>query len=400
MIFKMTARPLLLASLGLNVFLAVSWWVAREPLEDKTLVVPTYRPELDLKTNVVIRHENFTWDQVESTNYVTLIQNLRALGCPEQTIRDIIVTDVDRAFERRRATEVVAPDYQWWKSDPDAAAVQTATAQAQALETERERLLTTLLGRGWENLTEYSVAVRAGISLTGPVLGDLPDVTKQAALAAITQGQKKIDAYLKAQRDAGQAPDPMEMARLRSDFLMSMVPLLNPAQYEEFALRYSSGAQFLRQQMRGLDLGPDQFRAVFNALGGTASQPIYYYSGTDPELLRQQKQVQAQADTAMQTALGPQLYSIYRVAQDPVYQSSRAVAQQLGVPTEEIAPLYQINRATQAEMDRIRNDDTLSADEKVEALAQTQIDQQQSLQQLLGPDVFAKWLQAQSQSVH
>jgi hypothetical protein len=62
-----------------------------------------------------------------------------------------------------------------------------------------------------------------------------------------------------------------------------------------------------------------------------------------------------------------------------------------------ILPIYQINRATQAEMDSIRNDDTLSNDEKVEALSQTQVEQQQSLQQLLGPDAFQRWLQAQGQ---
>jgi hypothetical protein len=60
-------------------------------------------------------------------------------------------------------------------------------------------------------------------------------------------------------------------------------------------------------------------------------------------------------------------------------------------------PIYQINRATQAEMDRIRKDDTLSNDEKVEALAQTQVQEQQSLEQLLGPEAFQKWLQGQGQ---
>ncbi len=105
----MRARPWLLASLGLNLFLAVSWWVAREPLEDSAVVIPAYHPELDVKTNIIVRHENFTWDQIESADYATLIKNLRALGCPEQTIRDIVITDVDREFDRRRATEVVAP---------------------------------------------------------------------------------------------------------------------------------------------------------------------------------------------------------------------------------------------------------------------------------------------------
>ena len=44
-------------------------------------------------------------------------------------------------------------------------------------------------------------------------------------------------------------------------------------------------------------------------------------------------------------------------------------------------------------MDRIRNDNSLSNDrKKVSALAQTQVEQQQALEQILGPDAFQRWL--------
>jgi DNA-binding TFAR19-related protein (PDSD5 family) len=61
-------------------------------------------------------------------------------------------------------------------------------------------------------------------------------------------------------------------------------------------------------------------------------------------------------------------------------------------------PMYEINRATQAELNRIRNDDALSNDEKVEALAQTQVQQQQALEQIVGPEAFQRWLQTQGRA--
>ena len=61
----------------------------------------------------------------------------------------------------------------------------------------------------------------------------------------------------------------------------------------------------------------------------------------------------------------------------------------------ELAKLYEINRATQAELERIRNDATLSSDEKIEALATTRTEQQKAIQQLLGPEAFPRWLQTQ-----
>src|SRR5215204_2753973 len=45
---------------------------------------------------------NFTgklnWSFIESTNYQTYIGNLRAIGCPEETVRDIILTDISKLF--------------------------------------------------------------------------------------------------------------------------------------------------------------------------------------------------------------------------------------------------------------------------------------------------------------
>src|SRR5579859_490119 len=45
--------------------------------------------------------ETFHWGQLESSDYKTYISNLRAIGCPEQTIRDIITADVDNLYSRK-----------------------------------------------------------------------------------------------------------------------------------------------------------------------------------------------------------------------------------------------------------------------------------------------------------
>ena len=40
----------------------------------------------------------FDWNQLESTNYRVYVSNLRAIGCPEQTIRDIITADAHTLY--------------------------------------------------------------------------------------------------------------------------------------------------------------------------------------------------------------------------------------------------------------------------------------------------------------
>jgi hypothetical protein len=47
----------------------------------------------------------FRWRVLESADYRTYVRNLRAIECPEQTIRDIITADVDAdVYARRRET--------------------------------------------------------------------------------------------------------------------------------------------------------------------------------------------------------------------------------------------------------------------------------------------------------
>jgi hypothetical protein len=327
-----------------------------------------------------------------------LIKNLRAVACPEQTIRDIVTSQVNRFYARRRVTEVNFPNYQWWKSSPDQALVEAAEEKLRSLEAERRQLLTGLLGAGWDTENKAVIAARAGITLTGPILGDMPQAVKLAALDIIAAAQQKIEAYQESQRLLNKAIDPMQMVRLREEPLVPLASVLSPEQHDEFTLRYSPAAQQLREMMRSMELTPDEFRELYGNLSTIIGQPVFYYTGTDPQLLKQQQQLLAQSDAVIKATLGPPAYSSYQLNQDPIYRSSQALAQQLNLPQHLIVPIYDINRATQAELDRIRKDDTLSGDEKVEALAQTQVEQQQSLQALLGPEAFERWLQAQGSS--
>ncbi|HZR16495.1 MAG TPA: hypothetical protein VFE51_04145 [Verrucomicrobiae bacterium] len=46
--------------------------------------------------------KDFSWAQLESSDYLTFIDNLRRIGCPEQTIREIVSADLDDLYAPRR----------------------------------------------------------------------------------------------------------------------------------------------------------------------------------------------------------------------------------------------------------------------------------------------------------
>src|SRR5258706_11896034 len=213
-------RLLMLVSLGVNVGLAALWLFSRH----RAAVGPSGTSEgpgrdtaNQRRTSVVVRRQFFTWREVESADYPEYVANLRDIGCPEQTVRDIIIADVNALYARRRATELVTADQQWWRSEPDTNIVQAAAEKARALEDERKGLLARLLGTAWEagDLVNLPRPSRAGVSLDGPVLGTRPSETKQATQTASLRSQERMQAYLEAQRKEGKNPDPLELAKLR-----------------------------------------------------------------------------------------------------------------------------------------------------------------------------------------
>src|SRR5258706_6363078 len=128
-------RLLMLVSLGVNVGLAALWLFSRH----RAAVGPSGTSEgpgrdtaNQRRTSVVVRRQFFTWREAESADYPEYVANLRDIGCPEQTIRDIIIADVNALYARKRATELVTTDHQSWRSQPDTHVIQMDAAQDRA----------------------------------------------------------------------------------------------------------------------------------------------------------------------------------------------------------------------------------------------------------------------------
>lgn len=89
------------------------------------------------------------WRSVESGDYQTYVKNLQAMGCPQQTIRSIVTTDVIAAFAGKRAEAVAAryQNFKYWQSNPsETEARAKLAAQRHAINEEMNGVLQQLLG--------------------------------------------------------------------------------------------------------------------------------------------------------------------------------------------------------------------------------------------------------------
>jgi len=385
-------RVLLGLSLVGNLILAAGWlWFAprgESPLT-RAAALPGATNGVQIKTAVVLRRQFFSWQEVESDDYATYIKNLREINCPEQTIRDIIIADVNGLFARRRALEIFTPEQQWWRAEPDPVVAQTAAAKDHELEIDRRDLLRTLLGPNWEggDLVSLPRPSRLAIPLDGPVLGSLPTDVKQSVEQISLKGADRIEDYLAAQRRTGHPPDPVELARLRQQTRKELAAVLTPSQLEEFLLRYSDNARALRSdfaQLKYFNASPDEFRNVFRTLDPLNDQ-LAQLDDSTPEGARQRDALVAQGENALKLALGEKRYAEYRLLHDDRYREAYAEAQKAGAP-ETAGALYEIKVAAAEELARIKEKAGLTDEQRAIELKQAELGQLRANAQALGQE--------------
>ena len=386
-------RSFLLISLAANLALAMAW-LAAEHRYAKTAAsgaqVVTNQTAI-IRTNILFRRHFFTWSEIESPDYVAFIKNLRDIACPEQTIRDIIIADVNALYARRRAVEVLTPEQQWWRAAPDPAVQAAANLDLRKLDDERRTLLTRLLGPGWDSGDQISLPrpTRAGLALDGPILGLLSSEVKQAVQEIAARSQDRLQAYLDSQRKDGNPVDLVELAKFRQQTRDELARLLNPQQLEEFLLRFSQNATALRTelaQLRFFNLSQDEFRQLFRARDTFDLQLALLGDATDTDTAQRRAALEQRRDASIKLALGENRYAEYQRLHDASYREADAQAQQAGAP-ESAGALYEIKQVVADEQQRIRNNAELTEEQKAIELKRVELEQLKAIALALGQEL-------------
>jgi hypothetical protein len=262
-------------------------------------------------------------------------------------------------------------------------ATEAAVKKINDLEKEKADFLTKLLGPNWNiNFTQPSGP--GTVALDGPVLGKLsPDTKLKVEEIAANAARKQIE-YVEAQRAAGKPLEPAEMARIRAEHRAELAKVLAPDQLEEYLLRHSAEADQLREQLRGFNATPDEFRAIFRARDEIDNDIQLHYSGTDANSVRMRQELEQKRDAAVAAALGPDRSGLYQATADPVFREAQFTAQQSGAPPEKVLPLYQIQVLSNQERARINADTTMTPDQRATAIRAVSAQEEAATRKLLG----------------
>lgn len=368
------------------------------PAWEPTTKPPSTNATLVLgKPGVIVEKQAFAWKEIESKDFQVYIANLRKIGCPELTIRDIIVAEINQLYAHKRATEVLTADQQWWKLERDPAINRASMEKMAALEQERRAMLAQLLGPDWEkSLTFGAIAPMGTVALNGPVLGALSAEAKRSVFDINSRSRDRLNAYYDAVAKEGRQPDAAEVARLKQESRAELAQVLDANQLEEYLLRYSDTAGQLRNDLQGVEVSPEEFRAMFRARDPFDQELARYEGGTDAGSVQRREDLEQQREAALKRALSPERFAAMKLNQDPDFQRAKETVQQYGGAAEAVLPLYEINAATDKELQRIRNDRSLTQQQQTDALEAIQATQQQSLRQILGDEAYQRYLRTKA----
>src|ERR1043166_2958078 len=392
--FKTIATILLLLNLALVGVIAVLTLNRPEPalpaVAASSVAGPLAAPAPERKsrspvvvTNSVV--QKIDWRMVESEDYKKYIANLRSIGCPEETIRDIIIADVNKLFEdRKKALRKPGSEFKFWETGMQkmfASVIdEDSIKQKQALTAEKKALIKELLGIDLQEKPDLMGAFNPFERL----LDFLPS-EKQTRIMEIMQ-----DFQAKQVKNLGKGtPDEMdikEMQKAQKDMEGEIGKMLTPQEFEDYQLRLSSTAMMMRMQLDGFNPSEQEFRDVFKlqkafddqfSVGGIGF-------GSDKDERDKRMTAQKELDDKIKGTLGEQRFAEYQREKDFEYKAISKVAERQGLPKDAAVKVYDMKKVAQEQVQSVQNDRTLSPEQRQATLKAVRAETEKSIAETLG----------------
>jgi len=351
-----------------------------------------------LPVKVVTNH--FEWAQLESENYRDYIQRLRAIGCPEQTIRDLVIADLEKLMAgRMRDIEGPAEPPKYWKTDDKELTSTRATLEQlekkQALDFEKREAIQELLGI---DLAAERLATRGEKDTYGARLGFLsPD--KQARVRMILEKANREEMALREEawlEDDQLSTDHQarlqEIAREKEQHVAS---ILSGSELEQYRLWFSPSAYTVRESFAGLETSEEEFLAYYELQRAFDSEWEHRDPSTLPPEERQKYEAAEQSlRQNLEQKLGPDRYQEIESARDSDFRRLRETAAQFGLPRDVARDVFGFKRLAADQRTRLRNDATLSPAQLETSLQAIRDETEQAVVEALGPRAYKYYLRS------
>ena len=345
----------------------------------------------------------FHWSALESPDYVVYAANLRAVGCPERTLRDILLPDIQKLYDEREAGLVADPEDTFWETaDASQARQRQRTAKLRALELEKRALIQQLLGAelSYEALKELrSDSLSAGII---EVLLGFTDLAKSDQMLTIhlLHGADGV-AQLAATEGILLDEDFPPLHALRDRFESELARALAPNEMEELRLRLTTLDEMDHLSRRnGVNITGGERREISRLRADTVDMFAKVLDLEDelyPEELR--KQGDAAFAELLRRFLGTDRHADSQRAKDSLFLELLQSTEKQGVAKGALLQAYESRRTAEKQAEEIRADQQLTQAERGQLLGVLRSQTTQALARSLGPVGFGAYLKEHGQQL-
>jgi hypothetical protein len=336
----------------------------------------------------------FDWRSVESADYRKYIANLRAIGCPEETIRDIVTGDVNKLYASRAKALILASTnrHEYWKAWGQADPYDAETKQkVKELSKERRAVFKDLIGADEADLTDTWLVENAKqkeLSFLPPdKLGQVVDILFDR------DRRQRLN-------EASKAQNLTEAKRIYGEIQAELRNALTPAEWFEYQLRESLTATNLRSGFGDFQPTEEEFRALFRAQQAFDEEfgPVGTAVGATDYAERRQGGLKA-VNEQVRNSLGDARGQDYLFEREWASSTLRSIASQFDVSKERYRQVFDVKTAAQDAADRIRGAPALGTSERQARLDAIRAETEDAIGSVLGRDLLpgyimmAPWLQ-------
>lgn len=356
------------------------------PFVPATPAAAKTRTVTQVVTNTVA--QKFDWNAVESDDYKKYIANLRSIGCPEETIRDIITADVNKLYDaKRKALAGPKKKYEFWKpgmmlgapADPE------RTEKERALNKEKRVLLTELLGSAPEEKPDLLAGVASQLDA---MFDFLPTEKRSKVMELMQDMQTKMQ---KAMENG--APDPEDMRKVMKDIETEIGRVLTPEELLDYNLRFSTTATMMRSQLSGFEPNEQEFLELYKKRKAYDDEFGGAFGGANLKGEEKAKQDAAKKalEESVKAQLGDERYADYKRSEDFAYQAMFRAASREGLGKDAAVKAFNMKKAAEDQAGKIRSDKNLSSDQRTAALRGIRDETERSVKGVLGEKGFTSY---------
>jgi hypothetical protein len=339
-----------------------------------------------------------TWAQLESEDYRAYIQRLRSIGCPEQTIRDIIIADLDKLIAPRvQSIYGRRKNLHYWQSEEEELANNTnqsdITRKQRALDREKREIIQQLLGvdlvrERMKQLGQEDYYERRLSFLSEDKRGQVRQLLDEFDEQEQNVRQKEWE-----EGDALSPEDALKLKKLREDREAEITKLLSPEERQQYELWLSPTANAVRRSVYGMDATEEEFQKIYNIRKAFEQQWANLESTSMDEATRQKYETaRQQTDDQVRQALGEKRYQDYKRGDDEEFHHLNAVVSKYNLPRETASEVYEVKRAALDMQKAVEIDSSLTAEQRQLALKAMAEETDRTLKQLLGEKAFQNYV--------